>query len=68
MLSKIRSLSQNAVVLILFGMLIFVFVFFFGLPSQGFQQGSESLPNQWGAEVNGERLPLSEADGQGKAC
>ena len=61
MLSKIRSLSQNAVVLILFGMLIFVFVFFFGLPSQGFQQGTESLPNQWGAEVNGEQLPLSEA-------
>jgi hypothetical protein len=41
-------------------MLIFVFIFFFGLPSQG-GNTEVSLFNQWGAKVEGEELSVSEA-------
>jgi hypothetical protein len=60
MLRQIRNQSQNVVVLVLFGMLIFVFIFFFGLPSQG-GNTEVSLFNQWGAKVEGEELSVSEA-------
>jgi hypothetical protein len=60
MLRQIRNQSQNVVVLALFGMLIFVFIFFFGLPNQ-MGNGEASLFNQWGAKINGDTFSVADA-------
>ena len=40
MLNRIRNFSTSPVILIMFGMLILVFVLFFGMPSMGIGQGA----------------------------
>ncbi len=61
MLNNIRSLSKHPVILTMMGMLIFVFVLFFGLPGQGEMEQAQSVFTQWGARVNGQELDVSEA-------
>jgi hypothetical protein len=60
MLRQIRNQSQNVVVLALFGMLIFVFIFFFGLPNQ-MGNGEASLFTQWGARISGDTFSVADA-------
>lgn len=61
MLNNIRSFSKHPVILTMMGMLIFVFVLFFGLPGQGDMEQAQSVFTQWGARVNGQELDMSEA-------
>ncbi|MBM4292789.1 MAG: hypothetical protein FJ138_16385, partial [Deltaproteobacteria bacterium] len=61
MLNSIRNLSKHPIILTMMGMLIFVFVLFFGLPGQGEMEQAQSVFTQWGARVNGEELDVSEA-------
>ena len=60
MLKKIRNLSSNPVILILFGMLIFVFVFFFGMPSQGSLADGVQVFNEWSVRVQDEEVKVRE--------
>lgn len=64
MLTNLRERSQRSFgVLILFGMLTFIFIFFFGPQSEGCQpqQASTSLEG-WAARVNGVELPRREVE------
>ena len=60
MLNKIRNLSKHPAILAMIGMLIFVFVLFFGLPDMG-GDGGRNLFSQWSAKVGDETLNVSEA-------
>lgn len=60
MLNKIRNLSKHPLILVMMGMLIFVFVLFFGLPDMG-GDGGRSLFSQWSAKIGDETLNVSEA-------
>ena len=60
MLNQIRNLSKHPVILIMMGMLIFVFVLFFGLPGQAGDQGA-NIYTQWNARVGSETLNVSDA-------
>jgi peptidyl-prolyl cis-trans isomerase D len=58
MLTNLRLKSQNFMIFILFGMLIFVFVFFFGPQSQGFSPGgSAATPTGVAATVGETDIP-----------
>lgn len=57
MLTELREKSQSFLIYILFGMLIIVFIFFFGLPAEGFRPGGDQPTSGWAAEVYGEEIP-----------
>ena len=64
MLTNLRERSQRSFgVLILFGMLTFIFIFFFGPQSEGCQpqQANVSLDG-WAARINGVELPRREVE------
>ena len=60
MLKNIRNLSSNPVILVLFGMLIFVFVFFFGMPSQGSLADGSQIFNEWSVRVQDQEVKVRE--------
>ena len=60
MLNQIRNLSKHPAILVMMGMLIFVFVLFFGLPGQG-GGAEQNVFSQWSAKVGDETLEVSEA-------
>jgi hypothetical protein len=62
MLKNIRNLSSNPVILVLFGMLIFVFIFFFGMPSQGSLAESAQVFNEWSVRVQDEEVKVREGN------
>lgn len=63
MLTSLRLKSNQTVVFILFGMLIFVFIFFFGPQSQGLTPGgSVSIPTGTAATVYGEKIPAQHVE------
>ncbi|MCA9543927.1 MAG: SurA N-terminal domain-containing protein [Myxococcales bacterium] len=63
MLTQLRLKSQNFMIFILFGMLIFVFIFFFGPQSQGFQPGgSQGATTGIAAKVGGVEIPASHVE------
>ena len=62
MLKKIRNLSSNPVILVLFGMLIFVFIFFFGMPSQGSLADGAQVFNEWSVRVQDEEIKVREGN------
>lgn len=63
MLTQLRLKSQNFMIFILFGMLIFVFIFFFGPQSQGFQPGgSQAATTGVAAKVGGTEIPASHVE------
>ena len=61
MLNKIRQLSNHPVILLIFGMLILVFVFFFGMPSMGGVGQDGNIISQWSAKINEVELSVNEA-------
>ena len=64
MLTDLREKSQSFLVYILFGILIFVFIFFFGPQADGLMQGQTRPvdPNDWAIQVNGEEIPVREIE------
>ena len=63
MLTELREKSQSFGIYILFGILIFVFIFFFGPQSEGCQPGGTSMNlNDWAAEVGGEEIIQREVE------
>ena len=64
MLTDLREKSQSFLVYILFGILIFVFIFFFGPQADGLMQGQTRPvdPNDWAVQVNGEEIPVREIE------
>ena len=64
MLVDLREKSQSFLIFILFGILIFVFIFFFGPQSQGFQADGREAPDPsgWAARVNDEVITQREVD------
>jgi hypothetical protein len=63
MLTQLRLKSQNLMISIVFGMLIFVFIFFFGPQSQGFQPGgSASIAAGTAAKVDGVEIPAQHVE------
>ncbi len=63
MLTQLRLKSQNFMIFILFGMLIFVFIFFFGPQSQGFQPGGGQVSSTGiAAKVNGTEVPAAHVE------
>ena len=63
MLNRIRNLSTSPVILLMFGMLILVFVLFFGMPSMGGGAG-QGVWLQTGATVFDQDLRLKDAHDQ----
>ena len=61
MLNRIRDFSSSPVILIMFGMLILVFVLFFGMPSLGGLGQEASLFSKPVAQVGDAELSLKEA-------
>ncbi len=64
MLTDLREKSQSFLIYILFGILIIVFIFFFGPQAEGCQPGqpqSRSLSG-WAAKVNGEEVSIREVE------
>ena len=61
MLNKIRQLSNHPIILLIFGMLILVFVFFFGMPSMGGMGQDGNILSQWSAQINETELSVNEA-------
>ena len=61
MLNRIRDFSSSPVILIMFGMLILVFVLFFGMPSLGGLGQEASLFSKPVAQVGETELSLKEA-------
>lgn len=61
MLNRIRDFSTSPVILIMFGMLILVFVLFFGMPSLGGLGQDASLFSQPSAQVGDSQISLREA-------
>lgn len=63
MLTELREKSQSFGIYILFGILIFVFIFFFGPQAEGCQPGGTSMNlNDWAAEVGGEEIAQREVE------
>lgn len=64
MLTELREKSQSFIIYILFGILIFVFVFFFGPQSQGCAGGGSTARYRvgWAAEVHGEEIDQREVE------
>ncbi len=63
MLTELREKSQSFGIYILFGILIFVFIFFFGPQSEGCQPGGTTMNlNDWAAEVGGEEIVQREVE------
>ncbi|MGC6418770.1 MAG: SurA N-terminal domain-containing protein [Bradymonadia bacterium] len=64
MLTDLREKSQNFLVYILFGILIFVFIFFFGPQADGFQPNAPTprALTGWAANVNGEDVTVQEVN------
>jgi hypothetical protein len=60
MLNKIRQLSSHPIILLIFGMLILVFVLFFGMPSMGGIGQDGAVFSQWSAQVNEVELTVNE--------
>ena len=58
MLTELREKSQSFIIYILFGILIFVFVFFFGPQADGCMSPSTGAAPRvgWAADVNGEEI------------
>lgn len=61
MLNRIRDFSTSPVILIMFGMLILVFVLFFGMPSLGGLGQDASLFSQTSATIGDSEVSLREA-------
>ncbi|MBV71376.1 MAG: hypothetical protein CMH52_08495 [Myxococcales bacterium] len=64
MLTDLREKSQNFLVYILFGILIFVFIFFFGPQADGCQPNAPTprAISGWAATVNGEDISVREVN------
>lgn len=64
MLTELREKSQSFLIFVLFGMLIFVFIFFFGPQSQGLQAGGSGPKGVSGtaATVRGQAISMREVD------
>ncbi len=63
MLTELREKSQSFGIYILFGILIFVFIFFFGPQSEGCQPGGTTVNlTDWAAEVGGEEITQREVE------
>ncbi len=64
MLTDLREKSQSFLIYILFGILIVVFIFFFGPQSEGCQPNAAKVRNlsAWAAEVNGETVTQREVE------
>ncbi|MEZ4474660.1 MAG: SurA N-terminal domain-containing protein [bacterium] len=63
MLTKLREKSQGFLILVLFGMLIFVFIFFFGPQAEGFRPGGSQGPAVGeAAKVRGQEITMREVD------
>ena len=63
MLTQLREKSQSFLIFILFGMLIVVFVFFFGPQSQGIRPGGEQPQvGGWALDVVGEEVSQREVE------
>ncbi len=61
MLTKLRQQSQSFLIYILFGILIVVFVFFFGPQAEGWQPGGgNAITNDWAARYDGEEVSSKE--------
>lgn len=64
MISDLREKSQNFVIYLLFGILIFVFIFFFGPQSDGCSPGRQSSGHRagWAATVAGQEITQQEVE------
>lgn len=64
MLTDLREKSQSFLIYILFGILIIVFIFFFGPQAEGCQpsQGTVRSLSGWAAKVNGEEISVREVE------
>jgi len=64
MLTDLREKSQSFFIYILFGILIVVFIFFFGPQSEGCQPNAVKVRNlsSWAAKVNGETVTQREVE------
>lgn len=64
MLTDLREKSQSFLIYILFGILIVVFIFFFGPQSEGCQPNAAKVRNlsSWAADVNGETVTQREVE------
>ncbi|MEZ4434705.1 MAG: SurA N-terminal domain-containing protein [bacterium] len=64
MLTELREKSQSFGIYVLFGMLIVVFIFFFGPQSEGCQPGGGATLdlNSWAVEVGGEEISQREVE------
>jgi len=62
MLTNLRESSQHFVIYLLFGILIFVFIFFFGPQTQGCQPGGEQARIGWAATVGGTDITQQEVE------
>lgn len=63
MLTELREKSQSFLIFVLFGMLIFVFIFFFGPQSQGLQAGGGAKAVVGtAAKVRGQAISMREVD------
>ncbi|MEE2757810.1 MAG: SurA N-terminal domain-containing protein [Myxococcota bacterium] len=64
MLTDLREKSQNFLVYILFGILIFVFIFFFGPQADGCQPNAPTprAMSGWAATVNGEDISVRDVN------
>ncbi len=61
MLTKLREQSQSFLIYILFGILIVVFIFFFGPQAEGWQPGQVTRnPTEWAARVGELEAPRQE--------
>lgn len=63
MLTELREKSQSFGIYILFGILIVVFIFFFGPQSEGLQPGGQQVNlNDWAVEVGDEEISQREVE------
>lgn len=63
MLTELREKSQSFLIFVLFGMLIFVFIFFFGPQAQGLQAGGQQASaSGMAAKVRGQEVSMREVD------
>ena len=63
MLTELREKSQSFMIFVLFGMLIFIFIFMFGPQSQGLQAGGQrAVATGDAAKVRGQAVSMREVD------
>lgn len=63
MLTELREKSQSFMIFVLFGMLIFIFIFMFGPQSQGLQAGgTRTVATGDAAKVRGQAVSMREVD------